>query len=485
MYSAASVYSYSSFSSSPPSSPGTYIDSSPPNSSPGPDGSEIYHEDDIPSMSLARDPFSAARDNWRPPQYEKKRPKPPITPPSTVKKPRYNKSSTWNQASPTNSTFRTSTALPVRTREQDEADVWSKASEQMVDEGNGRVSLEDQNLTYIPESFIEVLSNFYTSSERSESDYVSPMSPTHATLHVVTRPLNRASTEPAGAEIWGRPMFRTQSVATLSVLPLSLFSSCNLEHLTVLSLRKNNLSHLPPEVVNLKGLEELSIGQNRIQYLPAEILQMSLKALYLFPNPFLEPPSFTDPQCLGSSTLSRRKLTSINSKRQVSATRHLEQVPSLTELILRRLLLPTDPTNLGSETVLEEYYDLPLPEDPAPSLASSHKIYFPRALPPLFKKTLDACLPGSVYLDGLDVPSRYSAESTGSGSCPSPQHQRLGTPRLFVQHAEERYTWEKVAAGVEIGGTVAVRWRGCHNVRELQMQFPFDQETSFYALQDV
>ncbi|KAG6916128.1 hypothetical protein DXG01_008359 [Tephrocybe rancida] len=480
MYSSASAYSHSSYSSSPPSSPG-YIDSSSPASSPA-DGPDIYDDHNIPPLLLTRHPFSAATHNWRPPQYEKKRPVSPITPPSTVKKPRYNKpfeASIWDQLSPTNRAFKPRAVPPKPTQEQLEAEIWQKASEQMVDEGNGRVSLEGRNLTHIPESFIDDLSSFYTSSERSELDYVNPASRLHA-APPVTRPLNRASTEPAGAEIWGRPMLRTQSVATvplglpkhkiqlflssnqLSVIPLSLFRSDNLEHLTVLSL----------QIVLLKSLEELTICQNPICHLPAEILQMDLKSLHLFPNRhFLNPPPSSDPHDLGSSTVSRRELPLGSAKRrQISKTKKLYGIPSLLELSLRVLCSSADPDAAGSETVLETYYELPLPELPENSAMYSaerisHKIHFPQSLPPLTRKTLDACLPGSVYLDeDPDTPtaaSRYDADSTGTGLCPSPKHQRLGTPRLFVQHAEERFTWETMVAGVDVGGAVPVRWRGC------------------------
>ncbi|KAG6891217.1 hypothetical protein C0995_008469 [Termitomyces sp. Mi166 len=485
MYSATFAGSHSSFLSSPPSSPGVFITSSPV-SSPGPNGAEIYEDHDIPPMSLAQDPFSASRNNWRPPEYEKKRSKSPITPSVAPKKLRYHKefeSRLWDtQPSPTNHTY-----LPPEptsmTQDQVEAEIWEKASESIIDEGNGRVSLENCNLTHIPESFIEVLSRFWTSSERSDSDYVAPTSRT-PTVPTVTRPLNRASTEPAGADIWGRPMLRTQSVATvlglpknkiqlflsnnnLSVIPLSLFRSGNMEKLTVLSLRNNKLTYIPPEIAQLQGLEELSIGQNHIQYLPAEMLRMTLKSLYLVPNPFLSPPPSSDPRSLGSSTVSRKRLQFTGAKRRLSETTHLfNKVPSLNELLLRLLLSPADATKPNSQTVLEAHYVLPLPEESAlypTEQIPSQKIHFSWALPPFARRTLDICLPGSVYLEeDVDVAAtRYIAEMTGVGLCPSPKHQRSGTPRLFIQHAEERYSWETVIAGVEVGGCVPMRWRGC------------------------
>jgi hypothetical protein len=32
---------------------------------------------------------------------------------------------------------------------------------------------------------------------------------------------------------------------------------------------------------------------------------------------------------------------------------------------------------------------------------------------------------------------------------------------VFVTPAEERYTWETVVAGVDVGGSVPLKWRGC------------------------
>ena len=32
---------------------------------------------------------------------------------------------------------------------------------------------------------------------------------------------------------------------------------------------------------------------------------------------------------------------------------------------------------------------------------------------------------------------------------------------LFIQHAEERFSWEQTVASVDLGELVPVRWRGC------------------------
>jgi len=32
---------------------------------------------------------------------------------------------------------------------------------------------------------------------------------------------------------------------------------------------------------------------------------------------------------------------------------------------------------------------------------------------------------------------------------------------VFVKHASERFSWERQIAGVDVGGAVPLRWRGC------------------------
>jgi len=133
---------------------------------------------------------------------------------------------------------------------------------------------------------------------------------------------------------------------------------------------------------------------------------------------------------------------------------------------------------------VEHLYNLPLAEsfaDPVllPSPQLRGKIHFVRDLPPYMRKILHACLPGSVYVEDEESEAEEedvreeedtgktsastsdTCEITGLGLCPSPKHQQSGTPRLFVRHAEERFTWETMIAGVPVSGLVPARWRGC------------------------
>ena len=55
--------------------------------------------------------------------------------------------------------------------------------------------------------------------------------------------------------------------------------------------------------------------------------------------------------------------------------------------------------------------------------------------------------------DGMETHS-------GVGVCPSPHHAERA---VFVRHAEERFSWEHVVAGQNVGVEegVPVLWRGC------------------------
>ena len=86
------------------------------------------------------------------------------------------------------------------------------------------------------------------------------------------------------------------SFNSISALPPSLFVS--LTNLTVLSIRHNMITSLPPAVSNLVHLQELSLGGNRFSFLPAEILTLGrLTLLNVSNNPFLtDPRTFLDSQ---------------------------------------------------------------------------------------------------------------------------------------------------------------------------------------------
>lgn len=79
---------------------------------------------------------------------------------------------------------------------------------------------------------------------------------------------------------------------SLSRLPKELF---NLNHLTVLSLRANRLTEIPPIILKMINLQELNVSQNSLKCLPMELLELMysptsrLETLHIFPNPFRQP----------------------------------------------------------------------------------------------------------------------------------------------------------------------------------------------------
>lgn len=171
---------------------------------------------------------------------------------------------------------------------------------------------------------------------------------------------------------------------------------------------------------------------------------MELHQLRLFPNPkFLAEPD--------SRHLPRRA---------VSEIRHTSgAVPSLVELMLRKLLSP--PRNdlsldIGSgvrespKTTLEQLYDLPL---------LSGNGWRPLSGP--IRRILNACVRDCIGEDFAEknrgLREDQSQEITGVGLCANPQH----SDGVFLQHAEERFTWEGIIAGQSVGGPAPVRWRGC------------------------
>lgn len=77
----------------------------------------------------------------------------------------------------------------------------------------------------------------------------------------------------------------------LRIVPTEIF---NLEHLSVLSLRNNEIRELPEAIRRLTVLKELNVAYNALQWLPYELLQLlsnapQLKTLGLHPNPFIAP----------------------------------------------------------------------------------------------------------------------------------------------------------------------------------------------------
>ncbi|RDA95284.1 hypothetical protein CP533_3454 [Ophiocordyceps camponoti-saundersi (nom. inval.)] len=78
---------------------------------------------------------------------------------------------------------------------------------------------------------------------------------------------------------------------SLTRLPGALFQ---VNHLTTLSLRGNNLSEISPAIANLTNLKELNLAQNQLRSLPSELLRLlrpgsKLQRFFWGPNPLYDP----------------------------------------------------------------------------------------------------------------------------------------------------------------------------------------------------
>lgn len=219
---------------------------------------------------------------------------------------------------------------------------------------------------------------------------------------------------------------------------------------------------IPPEICRLTNLHELNISNNQLKFLPWQMRDMKIEKLLVNPNPFLpEPIQFaSDPDTSRPPLRTRRSITRLFSMRKealAGATKpilspvvlSLGRIPPLTELCLRRLLAPSAAT--PAQTVLVEYYGLPLSDQ--------------WTIPPNVRRTLTDVIPGILRprkrfsIDTITLEDQAFGSGSGSatGTCPNPAHKG----RVFVKHASERYSWERTVAGVDVGGAVPMRWRGC------------------------
>ncbi|KAJ7281590.1 hypothetical protein C8J57DRAFT_1298101 [Mycena rebaudengoi] len=387
--------------SSPASSPPAYNDSSPA-SSPGVHESDSATladaDEDPPSASPPLHLFAAtAKGSWVPPDYEKGSKKARRTSPSSPSR---------RSLEPLSLSQRTRVSS-ITSQQEREDRIFDEAICNAVDNGNGAIDLSDLNLIYIPEKFPAELRNFYREDIQ---------------------------------------LFLSGN--QISELPSGLFY---LDKLKLLSLRGNKLTSIPPEIKNLRNLRSLNVAGNRLQFLPAEIMGMTLETLSVSPNPFITEP--TPPK-----TIARHSSTG---RIAVAPTARTRTVPSLVELTLRSLFtVDSQPSSIRDgydERCIGRYYELPLCEDSGLGEVLGSKKEFRQIIPPHLRRILDAAHPGSVFTD-KDAP-KVAERQTNVGVCPSPRHAHR--PSVFVTPIETRYTWERTVAGVNVGGSVPLQWRGC------------------------
>ncbi|CAL1715529.1 unnamed protein product [Somion occarium] len=363
--------------------------------------------------------------------------------------------------------------------EFDEHEFWEAKVSEAIDNGNGIIDLSipprpgQKGLTAIPPA-IGDLANLVVLQ-----DPLRHMSPATAAYVAPRRTMTRAATAPASAAFassriglmkttsfnhftTGRQPNEIQLFLgnhQIASLPPQLFL---VQGLVVLSLRGNLLTHIPPQIANLRNLRHLNICNNMLTFLPAEMLDMELDSLDCSMNKWMEPPpELLHPKCA----------------RIVSKTVSLFVIPTLKEYVHRFLLSPAQPSNPTSieETVLEHMGGFAvIPDIMADHLVAELHICLPHIIPrpdadmhPSPAKRARRQSPAdesfSFLLPKVKEKRRDETileEHPGIGVCPNRSHTHKS---VFVNHAEEWFTWEGVVAGqraCEKYG-VPMKWRGC------------------------
>ncbi|WP_196517490.1 COR domain-containing protein, partial [Nostoc sp. WHI] len=135
----------------------------------------------------------------------------------------------------------------------------------------------------------------------------------------------------------------------LSSLPPEIVQLTNLQ---TLDLSDNQLSSLPPEIVQLTNLQTLNLSDNQLSSLPPEIVQLTnLQTLNLSDNQLSSlPPEIVQLTNLQTLDLSRNQLSSLPVE--------IRQLLNLNTLDLRRNPLPIPPEILGSKYLSEDPGDV-------------------------------------------------------------------------------------------------------------------------------
>ena len=219
----------------------------------------------------------------------------------------------------------------------------------------------------------------------------------------------------------------------------------------------NQLTEIPPSICDLSNLRTLNVANNKLKYLPAEMHRLQLTELAVDPNPFLE-----------NTEAAKDK----SRDRYVGPVERRYAVIPLFEFALRILVAPATPqshlTAISSlsisktrpKTVFEHLYDLPLSTEESSNLS------------PHIRETLAACIPGSIghtispHTSPAQSQNRTSKSPPCVSTCMSRRHlidDGPYKPAVFVDHAEQRFTWDKFVAGRRVGGDngIPLLWRGC------------------------
>lgn len=216
------------------------------------------------------------------------------------------------------------------------------------------------------------------------------------------------------------------------------FLHLRLHGLFIYLLGGNLLTTLPPQIYKLENLRELDISINRFRYLPSELMSMNLVSLRINPNAnFLpKPPA----RLLKPDAGSRVAV-------EESRLRGSSTIPSLNEQCVRVLFATNGPNY--ETTTLEMLYELPL--NPRWNITESVRDLLAASVP-----KAAAAVHKRARLDPNFVEEEVVERVVSF--CPGHGSER----RIFVEHVEERFTWETEVAGRDVwGAPVPILWRGC------------------------
>ncbi|BFZ55553.1 hypothetical protein PYCC9005_002594 [Savitreella phatthalungensis] len=131
---------------------------------------------------------------------------------------------------------------------------------------------------------------------------------------------------------------------TVNELPLALFQSVAFANLRILNVRGCNLSHLPPQVIQLRHLQHLDVSDNLRIRLPSQLRKLNLQRFICSETTRMEPETWDLPYTTdlskaycGDRADGRRSVPSLG---QLCATKVVESC-SLSELDLFRDFVPT------------------------------------------------------------------------------------------------------------------------------------------------
>ncbi|KAK3330586.1 hypothetical protein B0H66DRAFT_68593 [Apodospora peruviana] len=191
---------------------------------------------------------------------------------------------------------------------------------------------------------------------------------------------------------------------SLRQFPLAILG---IEYLTVLSLRANCLTEIPPAIALLKNLQTLNVAQNSLRFLPAELLDLMKKggplcSFQFHPNPFYQPQELS--YCRWGAADYEERTFSPNSEVEVESiwtgitttlqARTPVQFSDSARRICSDFCFPPENTPVREQLVQEDFWEVAVPKDAASrSLTQGPDPVMSRRGPPsLFEVALRAAM---------------------------------------------------------------------------------------------